>query len=86
MEQTEATVLAIKLAGGRSALADRFGVTRQAVQDWAKRGRIPPDKVLTVEKLSGISRYLLRPDVFGADPGHPPKPTAYLGGPVSQVA
>lgn len=86
MDQSEATILAIKRAGGQSRLADRFGVSRQAVQEWLKHGRVPADKVLAVEELSGISRHLLRPDVFGADPGHPTKPPAYLGGPVSQVA
>jgi hypothetical protein len=56
------TEKAIQQAGGKSALAKALGVSYQAIQQWA---RIPAPRVLEVERLSGISRYELRPDIYG---------------------
>ncbi len=53
---------AIESAGGLTVLADQLGITKQNVFGW---WRIPAEKVLQVEKLTGISRHELRPDVFG---------------------
>lgn len=53
---------AIEKAGGAAALARELGVTVQAVCKWTE---IPPRRVLEVERLTGISRHKLRPDVFG---------------------
>lgn len=53
-----------RTAGGPAALAKLLGgVTPQAVSQWKK---VPADRVLDVERITGISRHLLRPDVFGA--------------------
>jgi DNA-binding transcriptional regulator YdaS (Cro superfamily) len=60
-----ALVKAISAAGGQSALAKALNVTPQAVQQWK---RVPPERVLDVERITGISRYELRSDVFGAPP------------------
>jgi DNA-binding transcriptional regulator YdaS (Cro superfamily) len=57
---------AIAAAGGVMALAQALGISHQAVSLWK---RCPATRVLDVERLSGISRYKLRPDVFGP-PGH----------------
>lgn len=69
MEPAEATLLAIELAGGPSALARSFEppISHSAVIYWAKRGQIPADRVLDVEGLidARVTRYDLRPDVFG---------------------
>ncbi|NEU13561.1 helix-turn-helix domain-containing protein [Methylobacterium sp. BTF04] len=53
--------LACERAGGRRALAAAIGVTRQAIEQWR---RIPAERVLKVEAASGISRHILRPDIF----------------------
>lgn len=53
---------AIKLAGGFAAVGRAVGMKRQAVFQWP---RCPAEHVLTLEKMSGISRHELRPDVFG---------------------
>ena len=50
---------------GKSALAKEIGLTRAAVYAWAKKGRIPPNHVLKVEELSGVSRYDLAPEIYG---------------------
>lgn len=64
---TEAIERAINLAGGPTALAREIGgLTSQAVSQWKK---CPAERVLDVERLSGVSRYELRPDIFGAQPG-----------------
>jgi len=49
--------------------AKAVGVT---VAMWSRfengRRRVPAERVLQIEKLTGISRYDLRPDVFGPSP------------------
>jgi DNA-binding transcriptional regulator YdaS (Cro superfamily) len=51
--------------GSRKELAERMGVTPGAVSQWDKRQRIPGNRVLELEKITGISRHLMRPDIFG---------------------
>lgn len=53
---------AIDGAGGTASLARALNITTQAISQWT---RVPADRVIQVEKLSGVSRYKLRPDVFG---------------------
>lgn len=62
--------LAIEFLGSQAALARRLGIRPQAVQQWTTTGRVPADRCLAVEQATGgkISRYDLRPDVFGAAP------------------
>lgn len=55
---------AIKRAGGISALARGVKRTRQAVQQWKK---VPAGLVVLVERLTGIPRAELRPDIFSAE-------------------
>jgi len=52
---------AVAAAGGPSALARRLGVSPQAVVQWRE---CPVRRVLDVERLSGVSRSELRPDVY----------------------
>lgn len=56
---------AIVAAGGNSKLAAALGISSQAVSNW---NNCPAERVLDVERLTGVSRYRLRPDVFGPDP------------------
>lgn len=65
---------AIKIVGGLTSLANRIGVTPQVVANWRKRGSIPPDRVLQIEKATedhnGRPRVLrgdLRPDLYPED-------------------
>lgn len=51
--------------GGSSAIARAVGLSPQAVAQW---GRVPAERVLAVEKLTGVSRYELRPDIYGDRP------------------
>lgn len=52
---------AIAIAGGPAALGRVLGITGQAVSVWEK---VPIKHLITVEKLTGIGRDKLRPDIF----------------------
>lgn len=52
---------AITAAGGISALARGLGISQPSVSTWR---HIPAERVLSVEVLTGISRTLLRPDLY----------------------
>ena len=69
METTTSSSLAqaATVAGGIPAIAKACGVTVQAVHKWMKLGRPPAERCLEIERLinGAITRYQLRPDVFG---------------------
>jgi DNA-binding transcriptional regulator YdaS (Cro superfamily) len=55
--------------GGQSKLArelSRLGApcTPQAVQKMCSTGRVPAERVLDIEKLTGVPRHDLRPDLY----------------------
>ena len=52
---------AAKRVGGVPALATRLGVTRQAVYQWKD---VPIEKVELLARETGLSRTVLRPDIF----------------------
>ena len=52
---------AIASAGGQAAFARAIGVTAQAVSQWEE---VPPLRVLATERISGVSRSDLRPDLY----------------------
>jgi TorA maturation chaperone TorD len=55
---------AIRAAGGVTELARRIGVTQPSVSNWR---RIPAERVLAVEEVTGVARDLLRPDLYADD-------------------
>lgn len=59
-----ATEKAVANAGGMRPLASQLNVSYQAIQKWMRTG-VPAARVLDVERLTGVTRYELRPDVFG---------------------
>jgi len=66
MTENEALELAKKTLGGNVGIAAALGgLTPQAVSQWK---RIPPTRVLDIEAKTGISRHVLRPDIFGSSP------------------
>jgi len=50
--------------GGASALARLIGISRTAVSLWRKQQRVPVTRVLEIERLTGIPRHKLRPDIY----------------------
>ena len=63
-----ATKEAIKLAGGPTATAKYFGVSRSAIHQWVERG-CPANRVLALSRLveGRILPEEIRPDVFFLD-------------------
>ena len=57
-----------RMGGNTSALARALGVSHTAVRKWRLLGRPPAERVLAVEAATGVSRYELRPDVYGPAP------------------
>ena len=51
--------------GRRLKLAEHLGIFPSALSQWSQ---VPADKALAVEAFTGISRFTLRPDVFGPAP------------------
>lgn len=49
----------------RLHLARSLGITHGAISQW---DQVPAERVLDVERITGISRHELRPDIFGAKP------------------
>lgn len=63
--RNDALALAIAKAGNITRLAEKLGLTNQAVCKWR---RVPAERVLEVERITGVSRYSLRPDIYGSEP------------------
>ena len=53
---------AIRAAGGVGALARKVGISQPSVSNW---GRVPAERVILVEGVTGINRAVLRPDLYG---------------------
>ena len=52
---------AIRAAGGVGSLARSIGISQPSVSNWS---RVPTERVLAVEKATGIDRAVLRPDLY----------------------
>jgi DNA-binding transcriptional regulator YdaS (Cro superfamily) len=50
--------------GACTAIAKECGISTAAVSKWPK---VPAERVLAVERATGISRHRLRPDVYPED-------------------
>ena len=50
-----------KTVGGVVALSEKLGLSRAAVSQWK---RVPIERVADVERVTGIPREALRPDIF----------------------
>lgn len=61
-------IFTIERVGGVTRAAAALGVPLGTLSAWCSRGRIPAPHVLEVERLTGVSRYDLRPDIFGPAP------------------
>lgn len=60
---------AIEVAGSMRTLGEKIGVTKGAVHQWTLPGRaVPPERCVSIETATGVSRYDLRPDIFGEAP------------------
>lgn len=62
--------IAIRLAGGVPTVAKTMDISQPAVHRWRARGKAPAGRVIDLERATGgrVTRYELRPDVFGPAP------------------
>jgi len=58
---SDALTMAKEFAGGSVKLARLLKVTSQAIGQWR---RVPADRVLAVERATGVARHELRPDIY----------------------
>lgn len=52
--------------GAKAKLARGLNLTHSAIWQW--RGRVPVHRLLDVERLTGIPREALRPDLYYREP------------------
>jgi len=57
---------AIRAAGGISELARQIGISQPSVSNWL---RVPAERVVSVEAITGVDRSVLRPDLYGEKKG-----------------
>jgi DNA-binding transcriptional regulator YdaS (Cro superfamily) len=57
--------VALRVAGGAKALAHLLGVNRQAVDKWR---HVPAERIVQIERLTGVPRAILRPDLYRGRP------------------
>lgn len=57
----EALQKAIDKAGTAKDLAEKLGISAQAISQWEK---VPPLRVIEIERLTGVPRHELRPDLY----------------------
>lgn len=61
--------VAIEACGSQKALADALGVKPVQVHKWSRPdGQVPAARCIAIENHTGVTRYQLRPDVFGSEP------------------
>ena len=53
---------AIRAAGGVGQLARQIGISQPSVSNWT---RVPAERVVSVEAVTGVDRSVLRPDLYG---------------------
>ncbi len=54
----------IKAGGGPLKLSKALGCDHSSVIGWRTRGQVPVERVLPLERLLGIPRHDLRPDIY----------------------
>lgn len=62
--EIKALKTAIDIAGGQTALAEQIGKTQGHISKWLEREYIPAESVLDIEQATGVSRHILRPDLY----------------------
>ncbi|MFG0496879.1 transcriptional regulator [Pseudomonas sp. YQ_13] len=59
---------AVEVLGSQTNLAKKLGCTPQNVQRMCSTGHVPGKHVLRIEAATGVSRSLLRPDLYPESP------------------
>lgn len=66
----EALDRAAQQLGTQEALAAALGIRSPSISEWRQRGQVPIERCVQIEEATGgeVTRYDLRPDVFGKAP------------------
>jgi DNA-binding transcriptional regulator YdaS (Cro superfamily) len=67
LTQKDGLRILIKTMGSSRALAEVLKISHQAVLQWRK---VPAERLLDIERLTGVPRAVLRPDLY--EPSEPP--------------
>lgn len=73
MQGMDALCRAIEMSGGLADFTEKIGMSRKqlsTVAMWRSRKRVPAERCLAIEAATNgaVTRYDLRPDVFGPGP------------------
>lgn len=68
MSESETIRKALEQGGGVGAVARAMNLTHEAVRLWRSTGRVPAERVVELEKLTGMPREQLRPDLYRQPP------------------
>lgn len=80
----DACARAIAILGGRAEAARRLRRSYQAVDEWRQ---VPAGLAITIERLTGVPRSDLRPDLYPDEQKiRPPKRPVYLAGGADEIA
>lgn len=63
-QRRAALAAACEAVGGEAKLAELIGKTRSHISTWKWRGMIPAELAIPIERASGVSRHILRPDLY----------------------
>jgi hypothetical protein len=64
-QSTDGLRAAVARAGNQTKLALLLGIKPQHIQNWMNRdSRVPSTRVLEIERVTGIPRHELRPDIY----------------------
>jgi len=56
---------AVQRAGGQTALAKALNKKQAHIWGWINRDKkVPAEQVIPIEKITGVPRYELRPDIY----------------------
>lgn len=77
LDQSEIIRDAFEKAGGIGAVAKAFEMSEEGVRLWRARGKVPDKHVIELERISGVPRQRLRPDLYC--PPAPRQQAAYSG-------
>lgn len=60
----------IEIVGTQEELAARLGIKSPSISGWRNRNKVPSERCIAIEQATNgrVTRYDLRPDVFGAAP------------------
>ncbi len=70
----DALTRAIDCLGTQQALAAALGIRSPSISEWRARGRVPVERCGAIEQVTDgvVTRYELRPDIFGEAPDGAP--------------